>query len=630
MVNSKRLFFKSLFLKPVSLLQRTEIFFVAGLLFLSINQVFLLLQWSPDSSLSVWTELASKQLSHVVSHLSVSLFSVLFLILPAGALFTKFFWSAVLIFYWFHFLILASAGEFITFSSIEFDLNSARSLWSSLTASVDSRFTVSSVSLFLLIPALTVNPLKSRTELYFKKILSGRIRIACYASVIVFSFSSELLRRVFSWSDLDFVTRASINPVHVLTASMSRQSFPSAERFTGFPKSAVEKVPVVSPQPLQFYCSDCRKNLILIILESAGALNVLDSDGKIDAVKMPYLRSRSENSVVFDSVYPPFPATSRSQTALQTGGLFPVYSLGLNSKSKIKSQTIARTFEQAGFKTALVSAQGLAFEGLLQFYHGIGFQKIFAPDLMSPTLHRRSRTSSWGISDKIAADAAADWWKQHSGQRRFLQFLTHSTHHPYVTDQLSDNDLSPKDRYLRALRFVDKTLHGMLGKFDDLENTVIAVTGDHGEAFGDLHVGNLIHRAALYEENIRSFLLLIHPQERVFRKISTPVPAGIVAPTLAQIFGLDHSSFYSKPFSSHNFGEPFFFFKKVFPMSCGIRAGHLKSIFSLEGIERCEVYDLTDGEQRNVFRKHPELCLPDVCRQWLADADAQFLEAISD
>jgi len=44
-----------------------------------------------------------------------------------------------------------------------------------------------------------------------------------------------------------------------------------------------------------------------------------------------------------------------------------------------------------------------------------------------------------------------------------------------------------------------------------LDKTVIVVTGDRGEAFGDLYRQNLAHKNFVYDENVRSFFMLSDP-----------------------------------------------------------------------------------------------------------------------
>jgi arylsulfatase A-like enzyme len=97
-----------------------------------------------------------------------------------------------------------------------------------------------------------------------------------------------------------------------------------------------------------------------------------------------------------------------------------------------------------------------------------------------------------------------------------------------------------RELYQGEISFADAQIHRV---FSDLENrgllddTIIALTGDHGESFGE-H-GDWEHGKLVYETEVRVPLLLRYPRQVAAGQIvSTPVQLIDVMPTLLQLTGL--------------------------------------------------------------------------------------------
>ena len=69
-------------------------------------------------------------------------------------------------------------------------------------------------------------------------------------------------------------------------------------------------------------------------------------------------------------------------------------------------------------------------------------------------------------------------------------------------------------RYWNALHYTDAMVGRLLDALAErglLEDTLILVTGDHGEGFGRWHDGNFAHGPHLYEESVKTFLMVSTP-----------------------------------------------------------------------------------------------------------------------
>ena len=96
------------------------------------------------------------------------------------------------------------------------------------------------------------------------------------------------------------------------------------------------------------------------------------------------------------------------------------------------------------------------------------------------------------------------------------------------------------DLYDACVRYIDdcvKRLVEGLKDLDRLDNTVILITADHGEEFGE-H-GNLTHHRKLYDELIHVPLIIYNLKGCRSRVVETPVSLIDLAPTLADLAGAE-------------------------------------------------------------------------------------------
>ena len=97
----------------------------------------------------------------------------------------------------------------------------------------------------------------------------------------------------------------------------------------------------------------------------------------------------------------------------------------------------------------------------------------------------------------------------------FASMLTIATHHPYVSPgniQPVHDARQAREAYVRAVRDTDAVVgevFAALRKHGLLDNTLVVITGDHGEAFAE-H-GQIAHNGVGYEEGIRVPLILHGP-----------------------------------------------------------------------------------------------------------------------
>lgn len=143
------------------------------------------------------------------------------------------------------------------------------------------------------------------------------------------------------------------------------------------------------------------------------------------------------------------------------------------------------------------------------------------------------------------------------------------------------------------------------------QNTMIAIVGDHGEAFGRFHANNFVHKNYLYEENIRDFFMLIDLSEEIEPVYSRKRAfVGDIMPTLLDIQGIEipRSVIGQSLFSPKYEEKMAFFHKSAHPEQWGLRDGAWKFIVERNGKRNPELYNLDDDpdEKTNLADRYPE------------------------
>jgi arylsulfatase A-like enzyme len=216
--------------------------------------------------------------------------------------------------------------------------------------------------------------------------------------------------------------------------------------------------------------------------------------------------------------------------------------------------------------------------------------------------------SSFGVDEPSTVTKALEWIDRRDRRDRrdgndgndgndarpfFLTYLPTAGHHPYASSRPgpfpSSDDLSAfKNSIHEGDEAIAMLLTGLRERGLD-SRTIVVVTGDHGEAFGQ-HPGNFAHSFFIYDENVRVPLIIHVPgrEARRLRRISTLSDVG---PTLLDVIagsppsGGDGVSLLSGP------PRMALFFTDYAVGRLGLRDGCLKYLFEVEA-RRSQLFDV--------------------------------------
>jgi arylsulfatase A-like enzyme len=303
----------------------------------------------------------------------------------------------------------------------------------------------------------------------------------------------------------------------------------------------------------------------------------------------PHLAELARQGVVFDRAFSTASYTLPAHASLFTGRW--AHELAASWRIPLESGpvTLAEVLADAGYRTGAFSANRLYVNrefglgrGFIHFEeHRIGLQQI----VRSSSLARAVATSTpvrnlLSFDDDLARVRAPDHhrklvdWLERDGDRPWFAFVNYmEAHTPYLPREpfahqfgwyrkgatreerrrvqvaaRDEPEALPRAAALHSQRAYDASIAELDAAMADLladlrsrgllDNTILVITSDHGEEFGE-H-GIFGHGNSLYVSSTQIPLVMIYPPSiPASRRIQTTVSIRDVAPTIADLTGLD-------------------------------------------------------------------------------------------
>lgn len=371
------------------------------------------------------------------------------------------------------------------------------------------------------------------------------------------------------------------------------------------------------------------RNVIVLVMESTSARYLDLYDGPFPGVT-PRLKEEAAHSVVFNNFYCHVGLTANALVAIALsvypGMTWREYTI---EHPRLPGTTIAGILRPLGYRTAFIHNGDLEYTNQGGFMKNRGFDTMWdyrdldggVPD---------PNGFSWGVEDEHLVDGMLKWIDQDRQTPFCLLAWTIQAHHPYTVPVQDKQDFfkgaKPPgddydlDLYLNALHETDREIGRLLDGLRErglADDTLVVITGDHGEAFGHPH-DTYGHGGKLFQENVRIPLILWNP--KLFRgERSDTVGSQIdVNPTVLHLMGIappgdwqGHSLF------AEDRPPRAYFYAANDDYLFGVREGRWKYIFNAT-TGRAVLFDLEadPDEQQDVSGQHSEIC--DTLRKRLA------------
>ena len=277
------------------------------------------------------------------------------------------------------------------------------------------------------------------------------------------------------------------------------------------------------------------RNVVLVALESTGARHLGLYGRTPDPA--PNLSVLASQAVVFEHAYAVYPESIKGLFATLCSR-YPAFDTTPEIYADVPCPAIAAALKSAGYRTALFHSGRFAYLGMTPVIDRRGFDVMEDAGAIGGRID-----SSFGVDDGSTVSRVLHWIDSiERSAPFFVTFLPTSGHNPYVTTApgpfRSDSDFW---RYMNALHEGDVALGTLvegLRRRHLLDNTLLVVYGDHGEAFGE-HPGNFAHTLFIHDENVRIPLVIAAPGV-MDRSVRVPTIASVIdiAPTILDLVGL--------------------------------------------------------------------------------------------
>ncbi len=264
------------------------------------------------------------------------------------------------------------------------------------------------------------------------------------------------------------------------------------------------------------------KNVILVALESVG-IQHLQLYGSPYATMPNLTAEAASHGMSFDNIYAHVGQSANSLLAM-TLSKYPKMSWRECSVEQpdMLGTSLASLMHETGHRTAYITSADNRYANNDQFLLNRGYDDIWDYRAMPG----ENLLFSWGVEDRCLIDAMIRWIDRGRDKPFFLMAWTEATHHPYqlapgqpVIDFFPDKQHLPADesdlgKYLNTLVEADRQLGRLFEALRErglADDTLVVITGDHGEAFGSPHK-TYGHGGKLFEENLHVPLVLWNPR----------------------------------------------------------------------------------------------------------------------
>ena len=266
------------------------------------------------------------------------------------------------------------------------------------------------------------------------------------------------------------------------------------------------------------------RNVVLISIDTCRA-DHLGCYG-YSAGTTPNIDALGHGGLRFTSVITPYPMTLPAHCSMLTGTYPKTHGVRWNADTLGEANpTLARVLRGAGYQTA-------GFVGGLPLSARFGLGQGFE------TYDDKFPRTGPGIEPERKAEEVSRrgmaWLEKHDGQPFFLFLHYYDPHFPYDPPppfpQTYDGELAYVNHWIGK---VMEKLHA-LGRDDD---TLVAVTGDHGEGLGE-H-GEKEHGFLVYQNTLEVPLIVRYPGCPQGRQIDAKASLIDLVPTLLGLLRVD-------------------------------------------------------------------------------------------
>ena len=348
-------------------------------------------------------------------------------------------------------------------------------------------------------------------------------------------------------------------------------------------------------------------NVILITLDTtrADALGIYGNK----TVKTPFLDALARNGNYFTQCFSQAPITLPSHASILTGLNPPAHGVRNNSTYRLDEgiQTLPELLRDHGYSTGAFIGSIILLE---QYGLGQGFE-MYEDDIVHYNPTRKSNNTI--VTRRAEETMEKAWtWIEKQSDPFFSWIHLYDAHWPYEPPPPFDRAYADNP-YDGEIAYMDLQIGRLMRKLKESgrwDNTLLIVTADHGESFGE-H-GEKTHGFFCYDSTTHIPLILSRPLNgRLGSALNHPVRSIDIAPTILKLVEakadepMDGTSLY-------DLGDRDLYAEAIIPNEtyyCAPVSRLRKGNFSFYKSSELEMYDLEQDPQEliNIVSQQPAL-----------------------
>lgn len=280
------------------------------------------------------------------------------------------------------------------------------------------------------------------------------------------------------------------------------------------------------------------KNVLLIVMESTGAEYFGAQGSKYPTT--PHIDALAKRQgIVFENFYSHAASSCKSLVALSNSVYSrPDWLLIVRDHPEFDIKALPQVLKERGYRTCYAHAGYWEWQGRDKYLQTRGVDKLIGAGEQPQEL-----INSWGMNDDVMYRQILDWIDEKPDQPFFAFAYTIETHHPYVAPkELHDFKANDEElnRYLNSILAADEKIARLIDELEKRglsDSTVIAITADHGESFGQHN--QRTHSFGVYEPAVHVPLVLLHPSLKGMEKRQATLGRHLdIAPTLLDMLNV--------------------------------------------------------------------------------------------
>ncbi len=352
-------------------------------------------------------------------------------------------------------------------------------------------------------------------------------------------------------------------------------------------------------------------HVLYIVMESTGfdlALRSLGSAAiqRSDDVAMPFVRSLSSQGLFLSNHYSSGNSSPRGIFSLLSG-LYVLPEVAIFDVRKDNHLPSLVSYLGPRYRRFLVTPGSLDWYFPQGFLSHSGFSELWGYHALpvrknAPGGRAHARDEAESVSfflrrldEQLATGAPV--------LSVYYSFVAHWPYPDYGPTTHVTHPTRPQNAYCNNLRYLDQQIERIYKHLQErgvLDDTIVVLAGDHGEAFGQ-HAHNYTHSRMSYNENVRTPALLLNKQLFPARVVTAPTSHVDIVPTLLDALAIPHdpSRLQGESLFSQRFRRKYIFFYGNEDTLSSVSADEMKLQISLRDAS-CWAFNLkTDPDERH-------------------------------